>query len=239
MKCSKARKMLVDYVNKALSQSESRLVQEHVVKCESCHQELGKLRKVLELIGNVKVEYPPASVWENFLPDLHSRIETEAALSFKRQRKQSLYLLPGWAASVTVILLILFASMIMRYNTSNQATQITKSVNVDTVVDSSSEEGKDSSEPVLVAGMISKVLISESEAAELRELKSFLQSETSALQDYIYSGNYSGGHTIDMEWEAIDTGNDEGLIEYLLQNGFEEFGERSMIESEDGELGTM
>ena len=110
MKCKHARKVLADHVNEVLESEDSRLVQEHVAECDSCRRELDMLRKVLKLTDDVKVEYPPASVWENFLRDLHRRIEAEAALAFREQQRQRLYLLPGWAASVAAVVLILAAS---------------------------------------------------------------------------------------------------------------------------------
>ena len=69
MKCKRAQKLLAGYINEVLEPEASREVQEHVAECGICRKELGTLRRVLELIDNVKVEYPPTSVWENFLPD--------------------------------------------------------------------------------------------------------------------------------------------------------------------------
>ncbi len=59
MKCKRARKMLADYVNEVLDTEGNREAQEHVARCEACRRELNTLEKVLELIDNVKVEYPP------------------------------------------------------------------------------------------------------------------------------------------------------------------------------------
>ena len=66
--------MLLDYVNGILGPEDSHLIQEHTTGCDLCGRELDTLSKILKVIDGARVEYPPASVWENFLPDLHRRI---------------------------------------------------------------------------------------------------------------------------------------------------------------------
>jgi hypothetical protein len=234
VKCRHVRKMLADYVNGVLGQEDSRVVQEHVAECDSCHRELDALRKVLRLMDDVKVEYPPASVWENFLPDLHSRIESEAALAFRKQHRQRLYLLPGWVASAAAVVLALFASVILRYYPpAPSSIQLRAPESVRMVEGRSPSAVEHSSEPVLVAGVISEVLISEEEAAKLKKLRSFIQSETLMLP------HYYDDVLVDMSEEASGTEDDEGFIQFLLENGFVEFDESSMVESDVNEFGTM
>ena len=96
MKCKRAQKMLADYANQVLEPEDRHLVQEHIDQCNSCQQELDTMQNVLRVIDNNTVKYPPAPIWENFLPDLHRRIEREAALIFRKQWRQHLYIFPGW-----------------------------------------------------------------------------------------------------------------------------------------------
>jgi hypothetical protein len=235
MKCKLARKMLADYVNDVLEPEDSRLIQEHIAECDPCRRELDVLKKVLRLIDDVKVEYPPASVWENFLHDLHRRIESEAALAFKKQQKRFLYLLPGWIASAAAVVLVIFVSAMLGYYpfAGSVRSQGAKE-DIEVVQDSSPSLVEYSSEPVLVAGMISEVLITEVEAAELKKLDIFTRSET-LTPPYYYHDSDS---LIDTTGEAGDTQDDEGFIQFL-ENKLSEFGENPMIESEDVEFETI
>ena len=232
MRCKRVRKMLADYVNEVLKSEDSHLVEEHIFECDSCRQELGVLRRILRLIDDVKVEYPPASVWENFLPDLHKRIESEAALVFRRQQKQRLYLLPGWVTAVAV--LIIFGFVGLEYLPPVRLVQPQKAENIGMLGGSSPSVVEDSSEQVLVAGAISKVLITEAEALELRKLKNFIQSETLTVPYYHYDDVL-----VDMNGETSGTEDEEDIIQFLLENEFVEFDENPMMESDGSEFLTM
>lgn len=236
MKCRHARKMLADYVNGVLGSEDIHLIQEHVAECDSCRRELDALRKVLRLTDDVKVEYPPESVWERFFPDLHRRIESEAVHAFRKQQRQHLYLLPGWAASITVVVMILFAFVVLKYYPDNSV-QVQRAGNIETMESSSSPVVEDSSEPTLVIGIISRVLITEEEAAELRKLKDFIQSEM-VMPSYYNYDDYDSVPA-DMSGDASDVEDEGEVIQFLLENGFEEFDESPMIESDGGEFGTM
>ena len=226
MNCRNVRKVSQDYFDEVLGSEERRLVQEHVAGCDTCRRELDALQSVLRLVDDVRVEYPPVSVWRNFLPDLHRRIVAEAALSFNKQRRQRLYFSPGWAASFTAVTVILLVSLMMRDNPSPVPAPIQRSENIEIV--------ESSSEPILIAGMISEVLITEAEAAELRKLRSFIQSDTLTFADYEYYEILAG-----MRGEASGSEEDGGYIDFLLENGFEEFGDSSTEGSDSGELGAL
>jgi hypothetical protein len=225
--------MLVDYVNEVLGSEDSRLVQDHIAECDHCRQELDVLTKVLRLIDDVKVEYPPASVWQNFLPDLHRRIESEAALAFRKQQNRHFRLLPRWVASAAAVVLILFASVMFRYYPSVNPFRPQRAENIEMVEDSFPSVVEDSPEPVLVAGIISRVLITEAEAAELEKLRSFTQSETLTVP-YYYDDVL-----VDMNGDASGTEDDIGIIQFLLDSEFAEFDESPTVESDDSEFDTM
>ncbi len=234
MKCKRARKMLLDYVNGTLEPEDSHLVHEHTTGCDLCRRELDALSKILKIADNAEVEYPPASVWENFLPDLHKRIEREAALVFGKQYRQRLYFLPGWAAFVTVVILTIFAIVMPKYYPSAVPFRHQTAENTETVESSSPSVVKESPEPVIVAGMISKMLITEAEAAELDKLKNFIQSEVLIPPHY-----GEDDIMINITEESSSVEDDEGVIQFLLESEFAEYSDNPVIESDIVDLGAM
>jgi hypothetical protein len=229
--------MLADYANDILDSKDKRLVQIHIAECNSCRNELDKLLKVLNLIDDVKVEYPPASIWERFIPDLHKRIESEVAFTLTNQRKKQFYLATGWIASIAIIAMIIFASTMLQNKISRTPDQFLKSENGamwnETSKENLSNSIEESSERELVAGLISQVLITDSEAVELKKLKNFIQSDVLTLQ-YNYDDVLD-----DLNSEIKSKSNEEGVIEFLLENEFVEFSEGSMMDSEIVGLGKM
>lgn len=234
MKCKRARKMLLGYVNGTLEQEDSYLIQEHTTGCDLCRRELDTLSKILKIIDNGKVEYPPASVWENFLPDLHKRIEREAALIFGKQYRQRLYFLPGWAAFVTIVILTVFTIVMPKYYRPAVPFRHQTAENIETVEASSPPVVEDSSEPVIVAGMISKMLITEAEAAELDKLRNFIQSEVLIPPHY-----GEDDIMINITEESSSAEDDEGVIQFLLESEFAEYDDNPVIESDFADLGAM
>ena len=237
MKCKRARKMLLGYVNGTLEQEDNHLIQEHITGCDLCRRELDTLNKILKITDNAKVEYPPASVWENFLPDLHRRIEREAALIFGKQYRQRLYFLPGWAAFVTIVILTVFTIVMPKYYPSAvpfRYQTVENVENTETVETSSPPVVEDSSEPVIVAGMISKMLITEAEAAELDKLRNFIQSEVLIPLHY-----GEDDIMINITEESSSAEDDEGVIQFLLESEFAEYGDNPVIESDIADLGAM
>ncbi len=235
MKCKRAQKLLAGYVNEVLKPEENRAVQDHIAECEICRKELGTLKNVLELIDNTKVEYPPASVWENFLPDLHRRIVNEAALAFKKQRRQRLYLFPGWAA-VAAIVLILSTSIMLQDDPAIRPILVQRASNAGMIKDTSSSTMEGSSESTLIAGIISELLITAVEAEKLRELRSAIQSEAAIFP---YDDHYDDADIlIDVSEGTDTTAGKEEIIKYLEDN-FAEFDGGPMIESDDSEFGAI
>ena len=233
MKCRHIRKMVADYVNEVLDPDDMHLVEEHIAKCESCRRELDTLRKVLRLIDDVKVEYPSASVWQSFIPDLHRRIETEAALAFRKQRWQRLYFLSAWGAAASVAVLVLFASLLLRHYMVPKPLEIQKTENA--VVETTSQPLlEDDSESMLIANVISEVLITEEEAVELRELTDLAQPEITAISYQSYDDPL-----VDVRAEPRDAESDEEFIQFLLENEFAEFDDSPMMEADSGEFGAM
>lgn len=241
MKCKHAQKMLADYIDEVLNAEDDRRVQEHIAGCDTCRRELETLRAILGHISGAEVEYPPAHVWENFLPDLHRRIESEAILAFRRQRRQRIYALPGWMASAAVVVLIIIASMMLRYYPYDKPVWLQSPENIQIIRNRSLPRAQGISEPAIIAGIISDVLITEAEVKELEKLKSFIQSEDPAFAYQYYDDvtDYTGELTKETQTRKTDTGDKEEIIQFLLENGFVEFEEATIIESDSGEFGSM
>jgi hypothetical protein len=241
VKCKHAQKMLTDYIDEVLDAEDSRRVQEHIAGCDSCRRELETLRIILGHINDAEVEYPPAHVWENFLPDLHRRIESEAILAFKRQRRQRFYALPGWMASAGVIVLILIASMMLRYYPYDRPFWLQSPENIEIIRNRSLPRVQSTSEPAIIAGIISDILITDAEVKELEKLKNFIQSEDPALAYQYYDGvtDYPGELDEEMQKQKLDIQDREEIIQFLLENGFVEFEEATITESDSDEFGSM
>ncbi len=235
VKCKRAQKLLAGYVNEVLEPKESHAVQEHMVACGTCRGELDTLKKVLEFIDNVKVEYPPTSVWENFLPDLHRRIVDEAALVFKKQRRQRFYLLPGWAA-VAAIVLILSTSIMLQDDPVIRPILVQRASSTGIVKGISPSTMESSSESMLVAEIISELLITEIEAEKLRELRSAIQSEALIFP---YDDDYDDADVLIDVSRGTDTRADNEKVIKYLEDNFAEFDDGPMIESDDSEFGAI
>jgi hypothetical protein len=230
MECKSARKMLVDYINQVLSPEKSLLLQGHLASCNSCRQELETMKKVLGLINSVKVEYPPDHVWNNFQSDLHQRIESEAVLAFRKQQRQRLYFLPGWAASIAAIVMIIFTSVILTYHPSSSSIKLSDSKKIDAMAYKSKNTREYGSEPKLVANVISDVLITETQAAEIKKLVDFQQSENPYYYEYTLN---------DVLVELGNTKESEGLIRSLLNDEFTLFDDNQSLEFSNDEYGSM
>lgn len=210
MKCKSARKVLTDYVDGLLDTEDAQAVEKHLAVCDDCRREADMLRKVLNLLGKAKVEYPPAPVWDSFIPDLHRRIEREAALIFWKQQKQRVYFLPGWVSSaIALILLVVVSVMLWRYP-SESPVLIQRPDN--TAV---TETASDTAAAVRA---ISDVLLTESEAVELGKLKDYSEQEPPVHLYYEGSeyGDMSGGK----DSETGDTSDKGDVVQLLMENAF-------------------
>jgi hypothetical protein len=131
-------------------------------------------------------------------------------------------------------MLIIFAFAGLKYLPPVSLVQPQRAENIGMLGDSSPFVVEDNSEQVLVAGVISKVLITEAEALELRKLKNFIQSETVTVS--YYQGD---DVLVDMSGEMSGTEDEEDIIQFLLENEFAEFDESPVMESDGSEFLTM
>lgn len=231
MKCKHARGMLVNYVNEVLEPGYCRQLEEHIAECKACSQELDTLKKLLGLIDNVKVEYPPASMWENFLPDLHKRIENEAALIFRKQKRRRFYALPGWAATAAAMLFLFAATISQDHSIVN----LSQTDDTEIAQDTSRSAADESLESSTVAGIISNTLITEAEAQKLKELSSTDQTEVPVFP---YSYQYDDENPGETSDKAEVKADKEDVIQFL-QEKFKDYDENLMEESDESIFGAI
>ena len=133
-------------------------------------------------------------------------------------------------AFAVTVMLILSAFVTLKYYPGVVTAWLQKTESVE----SAEIVQEDSPEDVLVAGIISEMLITEEEAAELRKLKSFIQSEAITIPYYQEDDvvTYAEG-------ELTSSEDAEEVIKYLLESEFVEFDQNPIIESDGIEFGAM
>ena len=71
MECSRSKELLSDYIDGILDARTKALLEEHLVVCESCREDLASLKALVQEIGSLKSLEAP----RDFLEKVHERIE--------------------------------------------------------------------------------------------------------------------------------------------------------------------
>ena len=216
MKCRRIRKKLLDYIDGSLSEKESLMLEQHITKCDHCHQEIELFSKLAKFIH--RVDYPPASVWGNFLSDLHTRIEKEAARDFAKEQKRQSYVKWGWTFAAATAVLFFVSSVILEYQSTVKPKNNLQQIRVQTR-SSTSEK----SESFFIAEIISDTLINEKEAAELRKLNNITDYEA-------YAPDHYNSYAILPDLNAETKPTSESSIQSLLKGNFAQFDTADTVE---------
>ena len=80
MRCKPAEKLLLNFIEGTLPPKQKGQLEYHLEKCSHCQDVLVGLEKTLHLSGSLPVNYPPSEVWENFWPQLRSKILQDASV---------------------------------------------------------------------------------------------------------------------------------------------------------------
>ncbi|CUS84599.1 hypothetical protein JGI7_00826, partial [Candidatus Kryptonium thompsonii] len=64
MRCSEVKNNLVDYATGKLNSVE---IAEHLEKCEDCRLEFERIKNVVSILSEYKIEEPSEFYWSNFL----------------------------------------------------------------------------------------------------------------------------------------------------------------------------
>lgn len=209
MKCWYIRKKLLDYIDGNLSEKDSFTIEQHIAKCAQCRQEIEMFSKLSKAIH--RVDYPPASVWDNFLSDLHTRIEKEAARDFAKEQKRQSYIKWGWVFTAATAVLFFVSSVILEYQSTVEPKNNIQQIRVQ-ARSSTSEK----SESIFIAEIISDTLINEKEAVELKKLGNINVYEAYAPDHY-----NSYAILTDLNTETKPT--NEISIQSLLKGNFAQF----------------
>ncbi|MGB9596396.1 MAG: anti-sigma factor family protein [Candidatus Poribacteria bacterium] len=181
MKCKKVKKMLSDYIDGNIGKTESLSINQHILECDSCRQELESFKKLFELIDNVsKVDYPPESTWKNFISDLHTRIEKEALSEYVEGQKNQTYMKWGWASIAIASVVFFIFSLSLEFRPSpliEQDQPQNKTISI-------SSQTLEKSEKLSIAEAISRTFIDEKEAKELKKLEKIADYDVFAPSSY-------------------------------------------------------
>ncbi|MBN1271878.1 MAG: zf-HC2 domain-containing protein [Candidatus Aminicenantes bacterium] len=90
MKCSKAKKLISEYVDGELDDKQSRMLEEHLDKCPECSRLLVDFQKIVEDAENLDPYSPSEYAWENIKSRLTGGLSTFPAEEPQGRRKMNL-----------------------------------------------------------------------------------------------------------------------------------------------------
>ena len=219
------RKKLLDYTERNLSEKDLLMVKQHIAKCDSCRQELALFIKLSEF--TYKVDYPPTSIWNNFLPDLHARIEKEAAVDYAKDQKRQPYVKWGWTFVAVASVMFFVSSIILEY----QSPFGTKSKNAPQIKIQARSTTFERSDSFFIAEIISDTMIDEKEAVKLKKLVNNADYEAFAPTNY---NPYYNLTEINVEPKHVS----ENVIQSLLNDTYSQYTDSLEHYNSDG-LGTI
>jgi hypothetical protein len=225
--CKHIRKKLLDYTERNLSEKDSLMVKQHIAKCDSCRQELALFNKLSEF--TYKVDYPPTSIWNNFLPDLHARIEKEAAVDYAKDQKKQSYVKWGWTFVAVASVMFFVSSIILEY----QSPFGTKGKKIQQIRVQSRSPIVEKSDSFFIAEIISDTMIDEKDAVKLKKLVN--NADYEAFTPTNYNPYYN---LTEINTESKHAG--ENVIQSLLNDTYSQFDNSDSLEryNTDG-LGTI
>jgi hypothetical protein len=124
MKCRDDREMINSFLDNKIDPMKDKLLAEHIESCAQCKAELEFLLKYRKIVSEIKPVSPP----ENFIYELHRKIEMETAESPLRKFFQSMtyfissYRFPFEAAGVLAVAAVIFFLYKPFFNEKSQVT---------------------------------------------------------------------------------------------------------------------
>ncbi len=231
VKCKRIQKKLIDYVDGILGAEERDIVEKHIRTCKSCRQEVNLLKKLPQI--NYKIEYPPDSVWDSFLDDLHRRIDHELYCEFIKQQNQKKWAFASLSA-VALIIVIIFVSALTEYYTLSKPIRINENKELQQKSDLLVSEN---SENLFILGLISRTFIDDKDVKKLKYLNKYINSSDYYKVNYDYFKTYSNPDLeVDKEYtdkkykhkEPIQTLFNENISKlkniYIMENEFDDTG---------------
>jgi len=177
VRCWKIKKKILDYIDGNINETDFLVIQKHLSECDSCRREFESYNRLFGLMGNIhKIDYPPESVWKNFLSDLHTRIEKEAINDYAGKQKRQSYVQWSWVSVAMASVLFLIFSLVLEYHPSPVTDQ--------KIQETASLATKEKTEGFYIAEIISKTFINEKEAKELKKLDKIVDYDMFAPSNY-------------------------------------------------------
>jgi len=208
MRCKSIRKKLLEYLEGTLSHRNFIAVENHVRKCDSCRHEMEMFSRLSGLIR--KVDYPPASIWDNFLDDLHVRIDGEITKSFVESQKNRVYITWGWTSAAVVFLI---ASIFIEYHIEDA-----KNHYIPHSQTASKTSVAGNNEGYIVAEIVSETFIDDRRVAELKKLQKINESSIVAPRRYDYYPSVA--ESMEQTESKTEAENQPALFDSLFGTGY-------------------
>lgn len=116
MKCKRVIRFIPEYLEGTLESSKVWEFESHLRSCDSCEKEFYVYQKTIQLSSSLPVEYPSEEVWDNFVPELLSKIEESSEkqtlpLDWQFIRKYA-WQLAGAVISIAIIVAIVLTNFL-------------------------------------------------------------------------------------------------------------------------------
>ena len=125
MECKKVIEFIPEYLDGTLEFSKYQEIESHLENCDSCKKEVNAYQKTIQLASNLPIEYPSPEVWDNFVPELLSKIEKSSEkrglplLKWQFIRQHS-WQFAGMAVSIAIIVAIVFNNFLFVNKPQNE-----------------------------------------------------------------------------------------------------------------------
>lgn len=114
LKCFFTRRKLYDYLDNALSESDSDKVKRHLELCVTCRSQSERIARIIEVTEGKKAPQFPEEFWKDFKADLYTKI-AERLVPVAQVKPQVNYLFrSAWAVS-TILVLVLTINFYFRF----------------------------------------------------------------------------------------------------------------------------
>jgi hypothetical protein len=128
VKCKDLKYNFPDYLRNKIDDELKNIIDEHLISCESCKNEMEHLKSTIEIIDEYKIPEPDEKYFINFLPHLNERMGKE----------QNTVNIPGWLTKFalpfsTLALAALIITFVSRPDYSRSAISKSIPVRVDDV----------------------------------------------------------------------------------------------------------
>ena len=109
MNCNNIKSLLVDFADKNLNIEQTSLVQEHLLKCKLCREELDELSTVMNELNQTKDEQPSSKLRSNFMSLIEkekSKTEILEAKPYYAQNRKIRFMNPMYQVAAGFAILI-------------------------------------------------------------------------------------------------------------------------------------